>query len=341
MFDETPAYNGVVHIFNLHIAKVQFHFQAETRVNLPSFKESASRGGLGQVMKKMICIYSIDKPCYECELTRACAFSVVFAPSNPEGGFLKNHKGIPRPYSLYIPDERNAFLPGEEFTVEMTLVGKAIEYFPYIFLAFKELGKSGMGKKTEEGKRGKFVLKRIEEIMKDGSCELIYHSDELANGKKIKGFYLYEFFAQDRISSDTDTFKLVFETPVRLKKDRHITDVPEFYPIMRSIIHKLNAYSYFYGNGEIKKDVASLLEEAKNVKLISANTAFKQYVYYSRRQQNKLYMGGIVGEAVYRGNLNLFYPYLKIAEVIGVGKNNAFGFGRVKLQALQGEVSES
>jgi len=288
-------------------------------------------------MKKMVCIYSIDKPCYECELEGTCAFSVVFAPSNSEEGFLKNHKGIPRPYSLYIPDEKNAFLPGEEFTVEMTLVGKAIEYFPYVFLAFKELGKSGMGKRNEEGERGKFVLKCIEEVMKDGTCEFIYHSDEMPNGKKIKGFCLDEFFGRDQIPSGADTFKLVFETPVRLKKDRHITDVPEFYPIMRSIIHKLNAYSYFYGNGELKKDAAFLLEEAKNVELVSANTRFKQYVYYSRRQQNRLYIGGIVGEAIYRGNLNLFYPYLKIAEVIGVGKNNAFGFGRVKLQALQEE----
>ncbi|HHV96289.1 MAG TPA: CRISPR system precrRNA processing endoribonuclease RAMP protein Cas6 [Clostridiaceae bacterium] len=348
----------MIYIFNTRAAIVKFYIQAETKIALPAFKESALRGGFGQVLRKMVCVYSVEKPCYQCELANTCAFSIIFAPSNTEDDFLRNHVGIPRPYCLYILDDKNTLLPGEELTIEMVIVGKAIEYFPYVFLALKELGRIGWGRKetgenargekgkfgekfgdkVEEklGERGKFFIKKIEEINPDGTYKVVYDYRNENKGKKITGFCLNETFdlvEEEKIES-AENFKLIFETPVRLKKDRKITSNPEFETIMRSIIHRLNSLSYFYGDGNREKNASDILEEAKKVNIISNNTSFKQYPYYSRRQSNKLYLGGLVGEVTYNGKLKLFYPYLKSAEVIGVGKNSAFGFGKIKLQIL-------
>lgn len=102
-----------------------------------------------------------------------------------------------------------------------------------------------------------------------------------------------EFFSDAQTANDIqDVFKLKFETPVRLKKDRHIIDTPEFYSIMRSIIHKLNVYSFFYGGGVIERNVAGILEEAKRVEIVWADTSFKQYVYYSRIAYLALFLQG-------------------------------------------------
>jgi len=323
----------VVYIFNIRAAIVRFCLEAESKIVLPAFRESALRCGFGQILRKMICIYTVEKPCYQCELANTCAFSVIFAPSNFEQAFLRKHVGIPRPYSFYMLDDKNIILPGEELKFEMVIIGKAIEYFPYVFLAFKELGRFGWGKK-EEGERGKFFIKTIEELKNDGTYVVIYDYKNENKVKRIKGFCLKETFNSIEQKENVQSFKLIFETPVRLKKDRKITSNPEFETIMRSIIHRLNSLSYFYGDGNKENNVFGILEEAKKVKIISNNTSFKQYSYYSRRQSNKLYLGGIIGEVTFKGNLKLFYPYLKSAEVIGLGKNNAFGFGKVKLQVL-------
>ncbi|MBE3579082.1 MAG: CRISPR system precrRNA processing endoribonuclease RAMP protein Cas6 [Caldanaerobacter subterraneus] len=332
----------VIRIIDINIAKIEFELQAETKITLPVFKESALRGGFGQVLKKMVCIYSYDRPCYDCELAGTCPFSVIFSPSNPEEGFLKHHRGIPRPYIIRIPEKRNIFLPGEKLRIELTLIGKSIEYFPYIFLAFKELGKSGIGKK-EEGKRGKFSINTVKSMGPDGRYEIIFDRNYENKVGRIMRFSLKEMLAPPLPEENTaKIFKLFFETPLRLKKHRRILDYPDFEAIIRSTVHRLNSFSYFYGNGKREKNISNLLEEARKVEVVSINTSFKQFSYYSHRQKSRLYLGGLVGQAVYRGNLKLFYPYLKAAELIGIGKNTAFGFGKVKVEAVKegGIVSE-
>jgi hypothetical protein len=42
----------------------------------------------------------------------------------------------------------------------------------------------------------------------------------------------------------------------------------------------------------------------------------------------KLKMGGLVGEVTFQGELERFYPFIKLAELIHAGKGTVFGLGR-------------
>jgi CRISPR/Cas system endoribonuclease Cas6 (RAMP superfamily) len=51
-------------------------------------------------------------------------------------------------------------------------------------------------------------------------------------------------------------------------------------------------------------------------------------------------MGGVVGEAVYEGDLGPFAPLLALGEVLHVGKGTGFGLGRYEIASNSGNGSE-
>lgn len=57
---------------------------------------------------------------------------------------------------------------------------------------------------------------------------------------------------------------------------------------------------------------------------------------YSARQDAKLKMGGVVGEATYEGDLAPFTLLLALGEVLHVGKGTGMGLGRHEVEARRG-----
>ncbi len=50
---------------------------------------------------------------------------------------------------------------------------------------------------------------------------------------------------------------------------------------------------------------------------------------------------GLVGTAVYEGDLTLFWPYLVFGQWTHVGSSTTFGLGRYRLDAEEGAVRPS
>lgn len=56
---------------------------------------------------------------------------------------------------------------------------------------------------------------------------------------------------------------------------------------------------------------------------------------YSNRQDTKMNMGGVMGEVVYEGDFESFWPYVKLGEYVHVGKGSGFGLGKY---TIKGEI---
>jgi len=262
-------------------------------------------------------------------LFNKCAFSIVFSPGAVEGdNFLRNFESVPRPFTVRIESTKNNIPAGGELKAQLLLIGKAMEYFPYVFLTIKELGNEGFGIRNEDGQRGRYEIKEVNESMPDGTERNIYNSESPNKWVPLKGFYLEDIIEE----AEVRTCKLKFESPVRLKKDGRIAQFADFRLLIRSIITRVNALSYFFGDRTIDTDIKELLEEADKVSVSKCNTRFIDFKWHSGRQKTNIMLGGLVGEVEYRGNISPFYPFLKVAEVLGVGKNTTFGFGRIKVQ---------
>jgi len=316
-------------IYSLKLAEVTFNLSVISDIHLPYFKEGTFRGAFGRVFRRLVCASPQQSKCSECMLFKKCAFSIVFSPSAGKGDeFFNSFEAVPRPFKIKILNNDVLVHAGEKLDVKVTLFGKAIEFFPYIFLSIQELGREGFGVKNKNGERGKFQITAVSENLPDKPNVQIYKADNPDKWLPLNGFILAEVISEKNITK----CKIIFMTPIRLKKGGKIVQFVDFRTLIRSIMTRLNALSYFFGDGSVKLNFQEILDEAEKINACCCNTKFVEYNWHSGRQKTNIKLGGLVGQVEYQGNLSPFYPLLKAAEVIGVGKNTTFGFGQIKVQ---------
>lgn len=322
---------------------------------LPPYKGSTLRGGFGKAFQKVVCSQR-DKECHRCILQNTCPYSYIFETAPPPGGeILRKYENVPRPFVLEPPLETKTYYePGEKLAFQLVLMGKAIQYLPYFIVIFRELGEIGIGK----GRR-KYSLDTVNAInlrtgektgIYSGENEMVTNVDVSITGDELAAISAREP-AGTPVSESAGTLanepavesacsakvgrpvQLVirFVTMTRLKFDQKYTSVPEFHIIVRNLLRRLSSISYFHHGVQLDLDFRGLIEKAQRVSLVSHQTRWEGWERYSSRQDARMNLGGIVGEAVYEGDWQEFWPMLKMAEQVHVGKGAVFGLGKIEV----------
>ncbi|MCL6450887.1 MAG: CRISPR system precrRNA processing endoribonuclease RAMP protein Cas6 [Acetobacteraceae bacterium] len=117
----------------------------------------------------------------------------------------------------------------------------------------------------------------------------------------------------------------------RLKYEHHLVERPLFHVLLRNILRRVSALLYFHHGQRLDLDFRGLLERAQAVELAEDHTRWEDWERYSTRQGSRMKLGGIVGSATYRGELEEFVPYLVAGSYLHVGKGATFGLGRYRL----------
>jgi hypothetical protein len=120
----------------------------------------------------------------------------------------------------------------------------------------------------------------------------------------------------------------------RIKYEDNFAGKIEFHMLIRSLLRRLSSLAYFHHGEELILDFTGLIERANEVKLIEDRMRWVDWERYSSRQEGKLNMGGVVGLAVYEGDLAEFVPLLRLGELVHVGKGAVFGMGKYELTIL-------
>jgi hypothetical protein len=71
---------------------------------------------------------------------------------------------------------------------------------------------------------------------------------------------------------------------------------------------------------------------AQAVATRSADPRWVDWERYSARQDTRMTLGGFLGTATFEGDLAPFAPFLRVGEVVHVGKGTAFGLGRYRME---------
>jgi hypothetical protein len=318
---------------------------------LPHYKGSTLRGGFGLVFRRIACSMRQDE-CKGCLLKSNCPYAYIFETAPPPGAqALRNYENVPRPFVLEPPlENKTVYRPGETLTFGLVLFGQAIDYLPYFIVVLRELGETGIGK----GRR-KYRLKEIAAV--DPLRELretVYQEDEMlvhnvdlsVRGKDVPK--LLDHYGQvDSIGGDLraggkalnddttpDRITVNFLTMTRIKYEDNFAGKIEFHMLIRSLLRRLSSLAYFHHGEELILDFTGLIERANEVKLIEDRMRWVDWERYSSRQEGKLNMGGVVGLAVYEGDLAEFVPLLRLGELVHVGKGAVFGMGKYELTIL-------
>ena len=258
------------------------------------------RGGFGEALRNLACLYRWEKTaCNECNISADCFYYRYFLTDRPH------------PYVM-LPelDGKRAYNTGERMILEMVLIGEAAGHVDKFVTTVEEMGRTGIG-----SRRGRF---RVKSVVAENLID--------ASG----------FFEEENVTVDHCTIELL--TPLKIKEGikglnyRNLS----FETFFRLLIKRLINLNNLYCNGRsfdkerIEPEKQDLFTLAGKVET-KAYTEWLDFNRFSSRQHKSLKIGGQLGIIRYNGEMDRFYPFLKMGEIVGVGQHTTSGFGRYSL----------
>lgn len=288
---------------------------------LPNYKGSTFRGGFGNAFKRVVCPLK-EQQCNECPLREKCVYFYVFETSPDENSMILNmnkYEKVPHPFVIEPPLQSDLLVKKlETISFGLILIGNALDYLPYFIYTFERLGEIGIGKG-----RGKFSLVSV-----NAEEKVVYNKGILIK-TPIKKIEIFDKFSEN---NQIISLSLRFLTPVRIKYNRDFVDDLDFHILIRNLLRRLSLLGFFHcGKQSFSFNIKDLINLSENIKKVQSNLKWFDWERYSSRQKTKMFMGGLVGEVTYEGDITPFIEILKAGEILHVGKGTSFGLGKYEL----------
>jgi len=294
--------------------------QFESRVTLPAFKGSMLRGTLGHALKSTVCAVRI-KICDNCLLRQNCLYARIFEykPNSLEG---RSQAALPHPYVLEYPTNEQTYEPGDNFRFRLIILGSYVESLPYWIYSIQQMGERGLGPRGRDGNRARFRLKNV-----------------LAAGQRIfdeSTSSLVSVIPTQELNwteppNNIQRIRIELQTPLRTKDHNRLATDLDFPLLIRLGLRRLQSFNNAFGVRIEPENITRLLHEAKEVRMVDKQIRWHEQLRYSTRQQERQQFGGLIGDLEFEGNLEPFWPLLRIAEIVHLGKETSFGLGKLKL----------
>jgi len=321
-------------MMDFKLARYEFDLILDEDVSLPMYAGSTLRGGFGRAFRGVVCA-SNRRECVECLLRENCIFPRVFDTAPPEGwGMMPNQTDAPRPFVIEPPiNGKQVYNSGEVIAFGLILVGYVVDYLPYFIYSFEELGrKFGLGRG-----RGKFRLVEVRSVSMNDNCTIYMHNDRLMKDH----VHIIDIDSISKSLDDLSSHSMIldFVTPTKITHSGNMLsgDDVQFEKLMRAIFRRASMLAELFCNSKWELDYSSLLEKAKEIRANSIGHEVQRWERYSTRQGGRIPMSGFTGEVSIDGNLKEFLPFIKLGELIHVGKGTTFGLGKYVIK--RGDIS--
>lgn len=305
------------------LARYRVVFDARESLDLPAYLGSTLRGAFGRAFRQLCCPARGDEPC---PIPAGCPYHLVFETSPPpDAEALSTHDEIPRPFVIAPPPASAVDYPaGSEVAFDLTLVGRAREFFPHFVVTLREIDGIGRGRRA-------VTLGRIEAVQPlDGTHATAY----AAAGSLVHPHDLAVTLADcAAVPLPAGRLRVRFLTQARLTHDGRIVRRPDFHVFFRRLLGRLSSLARFHCGAPLEVDFRGLIEQAGAVRLVADRTQWTAWTRYSGRQDRRMEWSGIVGAATYEGDFTPFWPYLVFGQWTHVGKGATFGLGCYRLES--------
>jgi hypothetical protein len=257
--------------------------------------------------RKLACRGTGEGVCERCR-NPDCHFYRVFSQKvtdDPEG--KKRHQKPPLPFTFGFPVLPS--VPGEEFEVELILVGSALPFIADFVEALRRV--------MAEGEvRGEIMA--VESSSRFGERSPLSPSPESEMQPILLS--VAEFFTEVPPAKGGD---VTFISPLRLVSNGRETNAFDFPLLLRTLLRRVSSILYYYCRMNIDDDFRWLSARCSEISVTSAG-------FGSDRPAGGI--PGVRGTASFRGDISEIYPYLLLGEYLGAGKGAAFGYGRYSLR---------
>jgi len=279
----------------------------------------------------MACPGRFDQPC---PIPQSCPYHLIFETSPPPGSdALRTHEEIPRPFVIapitnggWMEQGRHLIEPGSELSFNLTLIGRAQEFFPYFVVALREIDRLGR-RPNRLAPTGEGRVRDIEAgITLQGSgtkaSSLSFKSPRQVELRRIhlldplsaaswpvydaKENLVHPIRKQLTLADcasipppSSDRLTIEFLTQTRLKHQGAWARVPEFHILFRRLLGRLSSLSRFHCGAPLDVDFKALIARAADVRLVDNQTRWVSWTRYSNRQRQRMDWDGIIGSATY------------------------------------------
>lgn len=300
---ELIAMSSALVLSRLRIADLVF--APESDVRLQPYSGSVWRGAFGFTLKRLVCVMRM-RPCTGCPLAAVCVFPRFFG-SDPD-------HDEPRPYVLAPqPSPPGGWLhAGQPFDVRLILLGSAEAAAPYVVHALLDAAAHGLTRRrvpfrclslSSSGGRASAADSR------HGIEPVDLHSPPAPHSVQVR-----------------------FATPLRLRlrgdlvTGRNLT--------VAQLVGAILRRARLLGVAMPETLMTNANAKASSLSWHEPRFGWLETTRFSTRQQTRMQLGGIVGEA--RLDLRAapeLWPLLWLASILHVGKGASMGFGRIELHA--------
>lgn len=313
------------------IKYLRLHFVAEAMDDcmLAPYLGSTLRGALGHAFRNNSCM-SRKSNCNKCMFIKHCAYAYIFETMRESIADSKHaiHAHVPHPFIIEPPEQgTRALTSGDKIQFSVVLVGRAREYYPFFIMAFEQALWRGLGQN-----RNRFKLLEVKQRISD--CLTIWRGgNEIVNSpvEEIASF-LEPIEPIDKITINTIT-------PLRIVAKGRLTDELPFKVLIKSVFRRLDLLDKVHGSGYgLGIPFGEFIRKTDDIEYLcqESTTRWHDWTRFSNRQNTSMQLGGVHGELSYAGDLTAFIPFLRMAEVLHVGKNTSFGLGQYRLIVRKG-----
>lgn len=320
----------------LSISQYQIKLKTQFSTRLPVFLGSTLRGAFGHALKDTVCIVN-HRNCKKCMIVDKCSYPYLFETSFTKAKTTtQNSQQIPHPFILSSPLSPNSrpgdyqiFTPEKELTFDLTLIGRAIDYLPYIIYSLNQMAKKGLGLVN----RTSFELDQV--LSLDGSLsEIIYESktEKLSSPTASKLSNLVENRLTSLPTNISEQITLQFITPARIRTQNQLQAELSFPLLIRNLLRRMSLLCEFHAQELWQQNFAGLLKLASEVQTKTTTLRWWDFERYSNRQKTHMKLGGFIGTVTYTGKaIREFLPLIIAGEFLHVGGSTSFGLGKYKI----------
>jgi hypothetical protein len=257
--------------------------------------------------------------------------------ANESGG---PNGAIGTPSGNGFASDRMRLAPGDKITFGLTLIGRSIEYLPYVVFAVSEMARRGLG-----FERARFQLTEVHLIDKHDERKLIYSGDSHRIAVPADSATSLAELVRTRLEQITEggaltpnpqalspALRLRFVTPTRIRVDGDLQAGMSFELLVRNLLRRVSLLCAVHGTAPLELDYRGLIAEAASVATVKSDLHWCDWDRYSNRQQTKMTLGGFVGKIEYAGQLlDQFQPIVSAGEILHLGGSSAFGLGEYEI----------
>jgi hypothetical protein len=236
---------------------------------------------------------------------------------------MRKYTQAPHPF-VFEPNENgpHRVQEGDTITHSLVIVGEAVRYLPYFFLAIERLGQNGLG--------GDMVPFRVDHVASEDGLTLFEHPRKGSfDAARLRDLPI------EPGPSRSAVFRVALRTPARITIDGQITNAPTLADLVKTLSRRVFLLRHFHCGGGDTPLPDDFVEAAKAGRCLNSRFQWQDADRYSTRQKRRVPIGGIVGQMTCEGDFGLLAPLLRAGEYVHAGKNATFGLG--KLVVTEGE----